>query len=86
MKSPSAPSAKANAKMLDRNKAERVVIADADGVVVGYAFTGFPKAGGADGGGWRGHFAMAPEVSIKAYALLGDEHMACPLARWPVSP
>jgi len=65
---------------------ERVVIADADGVVVGYAFTGFPKADGADGGGWRGHFAMAPEVSIKAYALLGNEHMACPLARWPVSP
>jgi len=44
----------------------RVVIADAGGRVIGYGLSGFPKANGGAGGGWRGHFAAAPTVSVIA--------------------
>jgi hypothetical protein len=63
----------------------RVVIADAGGRVIGYGLSGFPKANGGAGGGWRGHFAVAPAVSVIAYALLDDGRTACPLGRWPAS-
>jgi hypothetical protein len=63
-----------------------VVIADASGRVVGYGLSGFPNANGGQRGGWRGHFAAPPPVSVIAYALLDDGRTACPLGRWPASP
>ena len=54
--------------------------------VVGYGLSGFPKAGGGEGGGWHGHFADAQSASIVAYALLDDGRTACPLGRRTASP
>jgi hypothetical protein len=47
------------------------------GHVAGYALTGFPKPSGGEGGGWRGHFALAVPGSITAYALLDDGQLIC---------
>jgi hypothetical protein len=69
-----------------RSVPARIVIADASGHIIGYGLSGFPKAGGGEGGGWHGHFAAALPGSIVAYALLDNGRMACPLGRWTVSP
>jgi hypothetical protein len=64
----------------------RIVIADGSGRVVGYGLTEFPKGIGSRAADWHGHFAIAPPVSISAYALLDNGGTACPLGGWTASP
>jgi hypothetical protein len=62
---------------------KRVVIANAAGRVMGYALSGFPKAGSSVFGAWRGHFAASAPAGIIAYALLDDGETACPVGSSP---
>ena len=67
--------------------AERIVLVDAAGRVVGYGLSGFaPKEGGLGRSGWRGHFSAERAVAITAYALVDQQREACPLAGWSASP
>ena len=67
--------------------AERIILVDAAGRVVGYGLSGFaPKEGGLRRSGWRGHFSAERAVAITAYALVDQQREACPLAGWSASP
>src|SRR5258707_15127679 len=67
--------------------AERIILVDAAGRVVGYGLSGFaPKEGGLGRSGWRGHFSAERAVAITAYALVDQQREACPLAGWSASP
>jgi hypothetical protein len=64
---------------------KKIVLADADGRVVGYAVGGL-SASGARGGDqpndvWFGAFTGSEPSAVVAYALLGGERAACSLGR-----
>ena len=64
--------------------AERIILVDAAGQVVGYGLSGFaPKARALRRSGWHGHFSAEKSVVITAYALVDQQREACPLAHWP---
>jgi len=68
--------------------AERIILVDAAGRVVGYGLSGFASKG--EGGlrrsGWRGHFSAEKVGAITAYAPVDQQREACPVAGWSDSP
>ena len=68
--------------------AERIILVDAAGRVVGYGLSGFaPKEqGGLRRSGWHGHFSTEGAVAITVYALVDQQREACPLAAWFAPP
>jgi hypothetical protein len=67
--------------------AERIVLVNAAGRVVGYGLSGFaPKSRVAPRGEWHGHFSAERAGAVTAYALVDQQREACALAAWFAPP